>query len=1649
MKKIIFLATVIYLCAASMSFAILPQNWRLDAPQGDNTYTVTNKVKTAATVTLTIGAHTLKANDYISVALNPPDPRFDGSVPGTSFIISSVTATTISYARSNVAVGSVASGGTVTGPLWFVGNSNNRGLAYNDATGHILVPCSSPIRTKILNYDGTIVGDLKMKGTITNKQYVVAPTRKCIITVAETHGLQVGQYAIVVLSPADANYDGTYVISEVTANTITYAKDNGASALPSTAATGTLNNVGGETSTNNKIMACKGEIFAVPVSIAPRSNGADVFKIYHWNSESTIPNIIFKNNQAGGMTPLTVTGAIGPQTPACGTVTNKALTSNVATLTLSGPPAVGIGHTVSVQLSPADAVFDGATYTITAVSNTAPYTISYARTNANVASTTSGGTISATAYRVGDTMDVVDDNSATPNFQIYTAICQQGSGAPSKSFYRFSFQSGAAAVSTVNEVVLLSTVTNNAALTGGGIAVDGYGGKVYRASSVEFASWDNDGSNYKLAGSNIRNPIGIQKVATIGSAKIIGFGSEMGFSGSNKQYNRGGIIEVDTANDYKMGFVEFGPNRANYTFANTSGYGSFAFDDQTARTGRCFILNTNNTLGSYTMPASAETRQFTGSGNWNEPANWTPSGVPSGFDTIEIPAGKDVEIAGPYSAVCKTLTIKSGASVRVSSVGQTGWTPEQTTGYGLNDITVGGSFTLPTENTGNLNPRFIILIGTGGTVFSWNNDDSATYTDVNFRKSGTNVPITAGVPIALTQGITVTFGSSTYTAGDIFKFRLIGNDEALFIGGDHVDATNDLIVEGTLKNYCNLYNPVNTINNFGRGNKTLVKNGGSYEHGTNYAFSAPFPTSGNGAATFEASSNFILDIMGGNVPAISGRTFGNFILQNSYYTAIPALPCIYTGTGTGGLTIQGNYIVNRGAVAQPALTGTYTFNGNIVNNSTSGSPETAQPVLIGDAAAGGAITFAGDTTISSSVASSVQLRIATTKAVTVNATRALRIGPGGNLQINCVNAGSANINVNGILELQDNCALSNVSSPNLINLNINSGASLKTKWTSSDPIGDPFNLPSPNALAGVLTFNPAANYFFNGIAPQVTGATLPADAIITIDNPSGVTLSYNTTASIINLTNGEFNTTGKVIVVPDGNTTPRTNGFINGPLTKTFISTTTGVRTFPIGTTGKYTPVEVNLAWGSSTGNITAASFDGDYFNVQNTSRSIKRSWTVSSSIASISASLAFTYLDSDITSGFSESSATACKYTGVYPFWTPFNSSTTINAASNKATVSSITGFSRWALFETSPVVNTSTPDGTDFGVIPAGSSGAPKAIHVTNTGLDSLSISIAKTGSADITGSPSSFSVPMGGSQDITINYAPTSAGAKTATFSLTHNDPAQSSPIDVIFTGSAYQVTSSPEPLDFGYVKTSGAGGLGKTMNLSIINTSPANVSYTLGIATPGVFSSSSPTVFVNANTTGTIAVNYLPTGIADDSSAFTLTSSNPAAAQNISGTMTGRGFIKTQGIKAVVNGTTGGTFNVGTDETPTYTSTRVIIPAGSFAGNANLVIQEPADNKGKANCVEVTLKDTVSGNPVALSSPATLFVEFQGSDLDSGPANQPAYMVVAKYGTSWTAQTAGTFNDLGGGKYETSTGVSTFSLYATINSKSEIKDWTLLK
>lgn len=121
-------------------------------------------------------------------------------------------------------------------------------------------------------------------------------------------------------------------------------------------------------------------------------------------------------------------------------VTNKALTSNVATLTLSTSHSIGVGQQVSIAMDTADAAFDGVR-TVTAVTST---TLSFASVASDVSSAAATGTLTAfehsTLYTcpsataaVVSTLTICNRSNTAAYYTI--AVSDSNSGEPASSKY--------------------------------------------------------------------------------------------------------------------------------------------------------------------------------------------------------------------------------------------------------------------------------------------------------------------------------------------------------------------------------------------------------------------------------------------------------------------------------------------------------------------------------------------------------------------------------------------------------------------------------------------------------------------------------------------------------------------------------------------------------------------------------------------------------------------------------------------------------------------------------------------------------------------------------------------------------------------------------------------------------------------------------------------------------------------------------------------------------------------------------------------------------------------------------------------------------------------------------------------------------------
>ena len=165
-------------------------------------------------------------------------------------------------------------------------------------------------------------------------------------------------------------------------------------------------------------------------------------------------------------------GSLLPGQTAVATVTNKALTSNVVTLTTAAAHGLAVGQAVVVALSPADPVFDG-TYVVATVPTSTTFT--YARTNANVTSAASGGTVQGAA---GGTVAGSVFTDAWPAAWIPWGVTREGS--------QFTYQINTSEVTAAEYLNPLAIVEDSVAI---GVEFD-----VMEVTAKNFANAINAGS---------------------------------------------------------------------------------------------------------------------------------------------------------------------------------------------------------------------------------------------------------------------------------------------------------------------------------------------------------------------------------------------------------------------------------------------------------------------------------------------------------------------------------------------------------------------------------------------------------------------------------------------------------------------------------------------------------------------------------------------------------------------------------------------------------------------------------------------------------------------------------------------------------------------------------------------------------------------------------------------------------------------------------------------------------------------------------------------------------------------------------------------------------------------------------------------------
>lgn len=286
----------------------------------------------------------------------------------------------------------------------------------------------------------------------------------------------------------------------------------------------------------------------------------------------------------------------------------------------------------------------------------------------------------------------------------------------------------------------------------------------------------------------------------------------------------------------------------------------------------------------------------------------------------------------------------------------------------------------------------------------------------------------------------------------------------------------------------------------GVSNTVVFASGSIYDY---FAGGNPFATNpGNSKVLFQAGSLYRHN--DNNFPASNGVTYANFEMNFAGSTTMNA---------SSNAMVMDNLTVTQGTlILELAGTPGHAIRGNIsVANGTTLNfvPTSAGTVNLSGTAAQ---TISGAGTINIGANSTVSVSNTTAVLVQKN--------------INC--AGTLTVASNGRLEFVDENFVTGTGTFSLQNnstLGIGSAAGITTAGTAAG-----------NVRTTTRTFISNAHYLYNGSVNQVSGTGLPGTvSLISVSNPTQVTLTATTTTTRINLNTGLFLAgTGQALNIANG-----------------------------------------------------------------------------------------------------------------------------------------------------------------------------------------------------------------------------------------------------------------------------------------------------------------------------------------------------------------------------------------------------------------------------------------------------------------------------------------------------------------------------------
>jgi hypothetical protein len=346
-------------------------------------------------------------------------------------------------------------------------------------------------------------------------------------------------------------------------------------------------------------------------------------------------------------------------------------------------------------------------------------------------------------------------------------------------------------------------------------------------------------------------------------------------------------------------------------------------------------------------------------------------------------------------------------------------------------------------------------------------------------------------------------------------------------------------------------------------------------------------------------------------------------------------------------------------------------------------------------------------------------------AITGNASRALEVVNGATLQI--AGTTSAFPTGFGTVTLGNSSTVDyrgsgnqTVASQGYGNLTITQNGSRTVTLSNSSTIGIA-GIFSPDAISTTYV-NTGNTVNFNGTSGN---QNIPAFAFnnLHIENAAGVTLtgnvSVNGTTAALNFINGRINTGANTITLASNVTVVGANAtnYVNGNQAWV-IPSGSSVRTFVIGSSSGYAPIEFSVdGVTSTTGTVTASTTGNDHPNIAtsglNANLSVNRFWTLTPNgitPATPTYDAVFTFNNpADLDPGVTVSNLAARKYDG-----STWGTTIIANQTSTQTAVVALTGFGDFQLGEgcVAPTIN--TPSVTNVSC----NGGADGSIDITTTG-------------------------------------------------------------------------------------------------------------------------------------------------------------------------------------------------------------------------------------------------------------------------------------------------------------------------------------------